>query len=597
MRATRTTLIIATIASALVFLPGPGTIFGEDHSGAFWPVDSVLGTAGPPVDYAYRDFETVVDVLYETESDHAEIAMVVDIGDSWEKTESLADRDILAIKISDNVEMEEDEPEVLIMALHHAREWPTSEIALQLLENLTNEYGKDDRISWMVDNREIWIVPVVNPDGLDYSMTYDDMWRKNRRDNGDGTYGVDLNRNYNGAENGDPLGDWGGAGASDDTSASTYCGEYAFSEPETQAIRGIAESHQFAVAIDFHTSGNLVMWPWGYTTDLPPDNDDLVRIGNALAALNGYTADQSVGLYPTTGDSLDWLYGSKDVFAFLFEVGEGPDFNPDSEDTVLEQIAENIPPALHLIEIAGDRQEMQFDIDHTPLGDALYSDIGFTVEAGITAARGVATSSLSISYSMDGGEWHDVAMSEVSGDDTYAGSIPSVPGGTAVTYYIYAEDEAGVELTSPRYAPYDVHSFTVIPDTEQPVADAGSGGTVPIGAEVAFDGSGSSDNVGVVNFTWMFVYNGSAIELYGESPTFTFWTADTYGVTLVVTDGSGNYDSDTITITVMDGAIPEFGDLLIPVVIIIAVFALARIGRGRTGGSSEGYRTWKRLFE
>ncbi len=579
----RVCLIIAALVSAGLILPGTGTIpDGRSHCPAIL-VEADLYAEGPPIDYPYRNFSIVVETLYETESSHSDIARVYDIGDSWEKTEGIADRDILAIKISDNVDSDEDEPEVLMMALQHAREWPTSEIALQLIENLTDSYGSDARITWLVDNRETWIIPVVNPDGLEFAMTYDDMWRKNRRDNGDTTYGVDLNRNYNGSENGDPFGEWGGAGASHITSYDTYCGESPFSEPETQAVRNLVKGRSFTVAIDFHTHGNLVMWPWGYTADLPPDNEDLVRIGYELAALNDYEADQSVGLYPTTGDSLDWLYGSADIFAFLFEVGEGPDFNPDGMDTVLEQIAENIPPALLLIEIAGDREEMQFDIDHTPPDDTLYSDTGFEVDANITAARRVDTSSLSVAYRIDGGPWAEIGMSKTAGNDTYTGVIPSQPGGSAVSYYVIACDEGGVGLTSPKYAPYDVHAFTVIPDAEPPEADAGLAATITLGASVSFDGSGSTDNVGVSSYTWEFDYDGSPVELDGANPAFTFWVEGIYEVTLVVTDSSGNSDSATVTVTVIDGAIPEFGYVVFPVTAILAVMVFARfyLDRGR----------------
>ena len=138
MTTIRVCLIIAALASAALLLPGTGT---TPDGGSYRPVilvESDLGAEGPPVDYAYRNFSTVVEILYDTESVHSDIAKVYDIGDSWEKTEGIADRDILAIKISDNVGSDEDEPEVLIMALQHAREWPTSEIALQLIENLTD---------------------------------------------------------------------------------------------------------------------------------------------------------------------------------------------------------------------------------------------------------------------------------------------------------------------------------------------------------------------------------------------------------------------------------------------------------------------------
>ena len=165
-----------------------------------------------PVDYPYKNYTEIKVVLLSLQSSYPEILQVIDIGDSWEKQSGLADRDILAVKISDNVGLEESEPEVLIMALHHAREWTTSEIALSLAENLTAAYGSDPRVSWLIDNREIWIVPVVNPDGLDYALDTDEWWRKNRRLNYDGSYGVDLNRNYNGSEDGNPSGAWGGVG-------------------------------------------------------------------------------------------------------------------------------------------------------------------------------------------------------------------------------------------------------------------------------------------------------------------------------------------------------------------------------------------------
>jgi len=541
-----------------------------------------IAEGGPASDYVYRNFTVIKETLYATEAAFPEIAKVYDIGDSWEKTQGIADRDILAIKISDNVEVDEDEPEVLIMALHHAREWPSAEIAAQLIENLTAQYGSDHRISWVVDNRETWIVPVVNPDGLDFSMSdpLNEGWRKNRRDNRDGTYGVDLNRNYNGSQNDDPLGEWGGAGSSNDTSDTTYCGEYPFSEPETQAIRDLALNQSFVVAIDFHTYSDLVMWPWGYTTETPPDNDDLVRIGTNLAALNGYTADQSVGLYPTTGDSLDWLYGGADVYAFLFEVGTMQDgYHPEDEDAVMAQIAENIPPALLLLEVAGDRNERPFDIEHVPLSGSLPAGVGLQVEANITAGRGVDVDSVTFNYRIDEGVWVEELMPKTSGNDTYAFELSPQAPGSSVDYFISARDEGSVSLSSPKYAPYEVHSFSILFDEEDPVASAGVDIDGYVGVPVTFTGQGSTDNVGVDNYTWSFVYDSSPIELYGVSPTYTFWQEGVYLVTLLVKDASGNTNSDTVTVTVTSEAIPEFSQAVLPVVALLALFAIFRHGR------------------
>ncbi len=540
---------------------------------------SIEAPAAPPEYYYYRNYTEIRDILLQTVADHPDIAAIHDIGDSWEKTEGIADRDIMAIKISDNVGVEEGEPEFLLLALHHAREWPTSETALQVIMNLTDLYGSDDRISWLVDNREIWIVPVVNPDGLDFALSDDDMWRKNRRDNLDGTFGVDLNRNYNGSENGDPLGEWGGAGTSDLTYSDVYCGTGPFSEPETQVVRDLTRAHDFQIAFDFHTYDNSVMWPWGYTADLPPDNEYLVDIGEQLAALNGYDAAQSVDLYPTTGDSLDWLYGSLGIFPFLFEMG-ATSFHPDRTEDVLEIVYGNVPPTLLAIELCGDRYQRQFDISHTPLDDQPYSASGHDVSADITAARGVDTSTPRVVYRVDAGEWEDAAMTKGASNDTYVGTVPAQTVGSSVEYYIVAGDEGGVELMSPRYAPYDVYSFTVLEGADDPpVADAGDDELVQLGDEVAFDASGSSDDLGIVSYEWTFIYNGSEVTLTGSSPTFRFWTEGVYVVTLNVTDSGGAYDTDTVTVEVVGTAIPEFPSLIVPVVVLLAAFLVIRARR------------------
>ena len=550
----------------------------SSHAGS---EDSMLSlpAAGPPVDYYYRNYTEIRAILLETVANYPDIAIMYDIGDSWEKTAGVADRDILAIKISDNVDVDEDEPEFLLLALHHAREWPTSETVLQVIQNLTEGYGSDDRISWLIDNREIWIVPVVNPDGLDFALTEDDMWRKNRRDNLDGTFGVDLNRNYDGSQNGDPLGAWGGAGTSDLNYSDVYCGEYAFSEPETQSIRDLARAHDFQIAFDFHTYDDSVMWPWGYTANLTSDDAYFVDIGQQLAALNGYEAAQSVDLYPTTGDSLDWLYGSLDIFAFLFEMG-ATSFHPDYEEDVLEIVYENIAPTLLGIELSGDRLQLPFEISHVPLADSPYSASGHDVSADITAYRGVETASLKVVYRSDGGPWVESAMSRDSSNDTYVATIPSQPSGTVVEYYIFAEDLGGVELMSPRYAPYDVHSFTVLEGSDEPpVADAGADVLISLGSEVMFDSSDSSDDVAITGYTWTFMYNGSEVSLEEASPSFTFWTEGTYVVTLNVTDAQGGYDTDTMTVTVQGTVIPEFPTLLLPVAALLAMFVVIRARR------------------
>ena len=411
----------------------------------------------PP--YAYKNYTQIKDALYGLQDEYPSICKVYDVGDGWEKLHGLASRDILALKISDNVTLEENEPQVLVVALEHAREWISSELALDIAVNLTSAYGADPQANWIVDNRQIWIVPVVNPDGLDYSLAHDQWWRKNMRDNGDGTFGVDINRNFGGAMNGDPAGDWGGAGSSHTTSDEIYCGPSSFSEPETQAVRDLVLSHKFQIAIDLHSYSDWVMWPWGYSSATTPDDADLVRIGHELASMSGYFPSQSIGLYPTTGDSLDWLYGGAGVYAFCFEVGD--EFHPLDPSTVSGTIHRIIPAVLKGMEIAGDRQERQFDITHDSIPARGYSSTGFNISAVVTASRGVNTTATQAFYRTDGGPWKEVRMTRGAANDTYYADIPVLDVGTEVNYYFVSRDSGGALLGSPHYAPYVYHSFIV----------------------------------------------------------------------------------------------------------------------------------------
>jgi carboxypeptidase T len=303
---------------------------------------------------AYHSYNSLKTALQNLEYKYPNIAKIYDIGDSWEKTEGIANRDILAIKISDNVtDEEEDEPDILFMGGIHAREWISVEVPFYLAMFLVDHYNTDQKVRQMVDSREIWIVPLVNPDGLEYSRTEDRYWRKNRRDNGDGTFGVDPNRNfgYN----------WGLAGSSGDPESETYRGVAPFSEPETQAIRELVSAHDFSSSISYHSYSQLVLYPWGYTWDAPPHEDQLSEMAegmaNAIKDVYGqnYTAEQASDLYITSGGSDDWLYGSYNIAAFTIELRpEDWHDNVDnpfvlSEDQIIPTWEENIPAALYLI--------------------------------------------------------------------------------------------------------------------------------------------------------------------------------------------------------------------------------------------------------
>jgi len=309
----------------------------------------------PPADSNYHDYAEMVTELQQAALDHPAIFSLFSLGISYQG------RTIWAGKISDNVATDEDEPEVLFTHHQHAREHLTVEMGLYTLRMLTDEYGTTPQITNLVDSREIWMVFDVNPDGGEYDIATGSYvsWRKNRQPNtGTSAIGTDLNRNWDYQ--------WGCCGGSSGTpSSSTYRGASGFSAPETQVVRDfvngrvIGGTQQIATHIDFHTFGELVMWPYGYTfTDVPADmtqddHDTFVVMGQAMAATNGYTPQQASELYIADGTIKDWLYGVHRVFSYTFEMypvtsGQGGFYPPD--EVIPAQTTRNRAAILYLLE-------------------------------------------------------------------------------------------------------------------------------------------------------------------------------------------------------------------------------------------------------
>ncbi|KAK1181798.1 M14 family metallopeptidase [Streptomyces sp. NBS 14/10] len=272
-------------------------------------------------------------------------------------------RDIIALKISDNVATDESEPEVLFTAHQHAREHLTVEMALYLVREFTQGYGSDSRVTGLVNSREIWIVPDVNPDGGEYDIATGSYrsWRKNRQPNsGSSNVGTDLNRNWDFK--------WGCCGGSSgSTGSETYRGPKAESAPEVKVVADFARSRvvggkqQIKAAIDFHTYSELVLWPFGWTYDetttgmTRDDYDAFAAVGKKMAASNGYTPEQSSELYITDGAIDDYLWGAQKVFAYTFEMypsssGAGGFYPPD--EVIERETSRNRDAVLQLLENA-----------------------------------------------------------------------------------------------------------------------------------------------------------------------------------------------------------------------------------------------------
>jgi hypothetical protein len=299
---------------------------------------------GPPDAGLYHTYDEVVAELGQLQANFADLAQIVELGASVEN------RKIVALKISDNPAVEEDEAEILFVGGHHAREWISVDVPLLLAKYLLENYSTDARIQNLIDNGEIWILPLLNPDGHQYSVLSNRLWRKNRRDNGDGTFGVDLNRNYSY--------EWGGPGSSGSTVSETYRGTEAFSEPETQVVKELAAAQNFVAMISYHNFSQLVLFPWGYTNSPAPDQTLLqglaVTMADSILAVHGvrYTPEQSSDLYLASGDATDWLYGETRAPSFTIELrprSSSPGFIlPENE--IQPTFEENLPAALFLID-------------------------------------------------------------------------------------------------------------------------------------------------------------------------------------------------------------------------------------------------------
>ena len=253
----------------------------------------------------YKDYDAIAEHLRGLAAEAPDRVALQAIGGSIEG------RPIWAVRIG---HMGPDVTPILVNGTQHAREWIAAMTTTCVADRLVRDYDRDPAIRAFVDRTELWVVPVVNPDGYDYTWGTDRYWRKNRR----GGYGVDLNRNFGVA--------WGGDGSSGSKRSDVYRGEYAFSEPESQALRDLAKREGIAVHVDFHSYSQLLLYPWGYTASPAKDRDRFAAVGDRMAsamyAQHGmrYALMQSVELYPASGTMEDWMYGELGAQSFTIEL-------------------------------------------------------------------------------------------------------------------------------------------------------------------------------------------------------------------------------------------------------------------------------------
>jgi hypothetical protein len=258
----------------------------------------------------YHTYNEMVTVLNNLVSSYPSITELDTIG------YSVQGRLLLALKITDNPNLNENEPEFRINGCHHGNEWPASEIPIYLAQYLCENYGSIDTVTNLVDNREIWIIPMLNPDGHEVQS------RTNAN-------GIDLNRNYGYM--------WIGEGGD----------VVQYGQPESRAMYEFSQRHNFVLGLSYHTYGEIVNYIWNWTPTRTPDDSIIVELSNAYASYNGYSVTNGYDWYRTNGDMNDYSYGIDGAIDWTIELATT--FIPDSSqlDSIWDQ---NRPAIISLLQ-------------------------------------------------------------------------------------------------------------------------------------------------------------------------------------------------------------------------------------------------------
>ena len=308
-------------------------------------------TAYPPEDEGFLDYAEMVAAIHEIEAAEPRTVELFSVGQSHEG------RELWAAKVSDYVTRDENEPEVLFDAGMHGREHMSTEMAVALLRNLATGHGTTPRLTRLVNATEIYILFNLNPDGseFDHASGAYQSWRKNRQPTpGVADVGTDINRNF--------AYQWGTSALNASPAVETYRGPSAWSTPEASAFRDFVESRevdgeqQIRVHVTLHQYGNVVLYPFGYTTT-PMVDDRLVSMAAEMARLSGYaSAQSSTWAGVNVGNQMDWMYATYGVLTFTFEMGD-TFYMPD--EVIASETARNMEAAYYAIDQAAQLEPMR----------------------------------------------------------------------------------------------------------------------------------------------------------------------------------------------------------------------------------------------
>jgi hypothetical protein len=511
--------IVAVASLSLIPTGIQGSVQVTDSSGDY-PEDGPI---------FHRNFTQYFDYPSMTEYLKQMQVRFKDIMELWSLGQTHEGRDIWCVKLSDNPGSSDDgspgsEPDAILVGAHHANEWISYETALYVMTFLLENYGGTDlngtAATYLVDSREIFIVPMLNPDGTQYAHESERGWRKNREPNYaydhmpgsyidpelvPSSYGVDLNRNYGwmwhvaggsnailargGSYRGPPdnVDDDGDAivqvdirngilpGPDEGVDEDPWDGidndgdgevdedpAGGFTSEETIALKELGDNQDFTVGISYHSYSELVLWPWGYTNEEAPDGPHMAQLGNRMAEMNGYRPMQGYDLYMVTGDMTDWFYSQYGTYAYTFEVGRTHNI-PAGE--IVKHAQLNLDPSLYLI-YAADNPFISYirtDENSTKVwrtGDTMRVELSFDDEGYPIPFN---NDTFDVVYRWDRGPWKRSPLTALeSGNLT--GSFPAETDDGRVELYFEMEDDRGNLFTEPAYAPYSLIKMDFVRD-------------------------------------------------------------------------------------------------------------------------------------
>ena len=335
------------LAIILILISTIYPVMGTSYSNQHFNSTSMMS-------HQYFNYLEMTDLLHTLQENYSDIMLLESIGTTFEG------RNIWMVKLSDNVNEDENEPGVLLMGAHHGNEKPSFEALIFFIQHMVVNYSKvntdddndgtvnedpidgidndgdglvdedpsEDRVRDAIDNTQIFLIPMVNPDGVEYIDSRNDGWRKNRapKEGQTDNIGVDLNRNY--------AYKWElynifptlyGDSWTSNPESWNYRGEHPFSENETTAVKNFVESENINISLSYHSYGEFIIYPWMHTSQYTPDEDLFISVGEGIASISKYDFYKGKGtLIPwpggTIGTSENWLYGERNILSFTIEL-------------------------------------------------------------------------------------------------------------------------------------------------------------------------------------------------------------------------------------------------------------------------------------